>query len=82
MYGREIEVFIKASITYIIKLEFFIVFKAVYNRTMTSENVQAGFKGIGLVFFDPEVVISKLDIKLRTPTPIGPPLADADFWVF
>jgi hypothetical protein len=63
-YSREIEVFIKASITYITKLEFFIAFKAVYNRTMTPENVQAGFKGTGLVPFDPEAIISKLDIKL------------------
>jgi len=31
--------------------------------------------------FDPQAVISKLDVKLRTPTPTGPPLADADPWV-
>ena len=31
--------------------------------------------------FDPQAVISKLDIKLRTPTPTGPPLSEADSWV-
>ena len=31
--------------------------------------------------FDPEAIISKLDIKLRTPTPTGPPPTDANPWV-
>ena len=31
--------------------------------------------------FDPQAVISKLDVKLRTPTPTRPPSADADPWV-
>ena len=78
IYGREIEDFIKASITHITKLEFFHAFKAIYDRTMTPENIQAGFRGAGLVPFDPEAVISKLDIKLRTPTPTESPPADAD----
>ena len=78
MYGQELEVFIKASITHITKVEFFIAFKAAHERTMTVENAQAGFRGAGLVPYDPEVVISKLDIKLRTPTPTGPPLLEAD----
>ena len=64
IYGREIEVFVKASITYITKLEFFIAFKIAYNQTMTSENVQAGFKGTSLISFNLEAIISKFDIKL------------------
>jgi hypothetical protein len=31
--------------------------------------------------FDPEAVISKFDVRLRTPTPTGPPSTDADPWV-
>ena len=31
--------------------------------------------------FDPQVVLLKLDVKLRTPTPTGPPSANADPWV-
>jgi len=64
MYSQEIEDFIKASITYITKLKFFHTFKAAYNQTMTPNNVQAGFRDAGLVLFNPEAVISKLDIKL------------------
>ena len=48
---------------------------------MTKENIQGGFRGAGLIPFDPQAVISKLDVKLRTPTPTGLPLADADRWV-
>ena len=29
-----------------------------------------GFRGAGLVSFDPEAVISKLEVRLRTPTPL------------
>ena len=80
-YGRQIEDFIKAYINHITKVEFFIAFKAAYQQSITVQNAQAGFRGAGLIPFDPQAVISKLDIKLRTPTPTGPPSAEADPWV-
>jgi hypothetical protein len=40
---------------------------------MIESNNKGGFRGIGLVPFDPEAVISKLDIKLRTVILTGPP---------
>jgi hypothetical protein len=80
-YGRQIETFIKAHINHITKVEFFLAFKAAYLASMTAQNAQAGFRGAGLVPFDPQAVISKLDVKLRTPTPTRPPSADADPWV-
>jgi hypothetical protein len=48
---------------------------------MTESNNKGGFRGAGLVPFNPEVVLSKLDIKLQTPTPTGPPSSDNDPWV-
>ena len=48
---------------------------------MTKENILAGFCGAGLVLYDLESVISKLDVKLRTPTPTEPPSADTNPWV-
>ena len=80
MYGRELEAFIKAHINHITKTEFFIAFKAAHFNTMTAENVKAGFRGAGLVPYDPQAVLLQLDIKLRTPTPTGPPL-EANLWV-
>ena len=81
MYSRELEAFIKVHINHITKTEFFIAFKAAHLSTMTVENAQAGFRGAGLVPFDPHVVLSKLDVRLRTPTPTGTPLPEANLWV-
>ena len=80
MYGRELEDFIKAYINHITKTEFFIAFKAAHLKTMTANNIKAGFQGAGLVPYDPQAVLSKLDVKLRTPTPTGPP-PEASPWV-
>ncbi|KAG8349178.1 hypothetical protein FVEN_g13102 [Fusarium venenatum] len=37
---------------------------------MTESNIKGSFRGAGLAPFDPEVVISKLDVQLRTLTPV------------
>src|SRR6478736_7885679 len=37
---------------------------------MAERNIKAGFRGAGLVTLDPESVVSKLDVQLRTPTPV------------
>jgi hypothetical protein len=80
-YGRQIETFIKAHINHITKVEFFLAFTAAYKESMTAENCQAGFRGAGLVPFDPQAVLSKLDVKLRTPTPSRPSTANSNPWV-
>jgi DDE superfamily endonuclease/helix-turn-helix, Psq domain len=80
-YGRQIETFIKAHINHITKVEFFLAFTAAYKESMTVENCQAGFRGAGLVPFDPQAVLSKLDVKLRTPTPSRPSTANSIPWV-
>ena len=80
-YGHQIEDFIKAHINHITKVEFFIAFKAAYLQSMTIQNAKAGFRGAGLIPFDPQAVISKLDIKLRTPSPPSPPSTVAEPWV-
>jgi hypothetical protein len=81
MYGRQIETFIKAHINHITKVEFFLAFHTAYRQSITTQNAKAGFRGAGLVPFDPQAVISKLDVKLRTPTPPGLPSVDTDPWV-
>jgi hypothetical protein len=80
-YGRQIETFIKAHINHITKVEFFLAFTAAYKESMTTQNAQAGFRGAGLVPFDPQAVISKLDVKLQTPTPSRPSTATSLPWV-
>jgi hypothetical protein len=68
-YGQEIEHLIKCSITHISKTEFFPAFYNAHQVIMTKSNIQGGFKGAGLTPLDAKHVISKLDIRLRTPTP-------------
>ncbi len=64
LYSREFEDLIKAYINYIIKTEFFIVFKTVHFNTMIFKNIQAGFRGINLILYNLQTILLKLDIKL------------------
>jgi hypothetical protein len=81
MYDKELKDFIKAHINHIAKTEFLLAFKTTHVNTMTIQNIKAGFRGTGLVPHNPQAVLSKLDVKLQTPTPTGPPLPEADPWV-
>ena len=68
-YGRQAEDLMRNQITHITKLEFLPCFIRAYNAAITPSNIQGGFRGAGLVPFDPERVITALDIRLRTPSP-------------
>jgi hypothetical protein len=52
------------SINYISKLEFFCVFREVFFISITEKNIQSGFAGASLIPYDPDRVISKLNIQL------------------
>jgi hypothetical protein len=55
------------KITYITKTEFLPCFIAAQNVSITKSNILGGFRGAGLVPFNPDAVISMLDVRLRTP---------------
>ncbi|APA10757.1 hypothetical protein sscle_06g055270 [Sclerotinia sclerotiorum 1980 UF-70] len=78
-YSRQIENFIKAHITHITKTEFFQAFKAAYIEAISISNGKAGFRGARLIPFNPEIVLSKLDIRIRTPSNRSIS-ADPDIW--
>jgi hypothetical protein len=80
-YGREIEHLIRCSITHVSKTEFFPAFYAAFQATMTEENIRAAFRGAGLIPIDPESIVSKLDIQLRTPTPAEEEVDPSTPWV-
>jgi hypothetical protein len=69
-YGQEIERLIRCSITHVSKTKFFPAFYAAFQATMTERNIREGFRGAGIVPLDPEYIVSKLDVQLRTPTPV------------
>ncbi|KAF1927273.1 DDE-domain-containing protein [Didymella exigua CBS 183.55] len=66
-YSREIEALIRHHINHITKLEFLPAFKAAFDRAFTTANICSAFQGAGLVPLHPDVVLLKLDVKLRTP---------------
>jgi hypothetical protein len=80
-YGKQIEGMTRASITHITKEGFFPAFLAAHQAAITPENVRGGFRGAGLVSFDPEKVISQLDVRLKTPTPSNSRPGSAHTWV-
>jgi hypothetical protein len=63
---------------HITKLKFLPCFIAAFKDAITKSNIQGGFRGAGLAPLDAEAVISKLDVRLRTPTP---PTTDVAPWV-
>ncbi|KAF4490738.1 Pogo transposable element with ZNF domain [Colletotrichum fructicola Nara gc5] len=69
-YGDEINLFIRASINHITKSEFFIAFHQAHNKVFNEENIRSAFQGAGISPWDPDHVIKKLDVHLRTPTPL------------
>lgn len=71
-YGAQIQQMMKSYIHHVTKLEFLPAFKTAFYQAMTASNVQAGFRGAGLQPSNPDTVLSKLDIRLKTPTP--PPI--------
>ena len=58
-------------INYVSKFEFLCSFREAFFASLTEKNIRGGFVGAGLVPYDLERVLSKLDIKLRTPTPLN-----------
>ncbi|OHW95371.1 transposase, partial [Colletotrichum incanum] len=69
-YSKEIKKIIRIQISYITKDNFFPVFKAAFFTLIGENNVRAGFRQAGLIPFNPKVVISRLDFKPKTLTPL------------
>jgi hypothetical protein len=71
-YKKEVGALANSYINYIDKLAFLAAFTTVYQGAFSSENIKAGFCATGLVPLDPGVVVSKLEIKPRTPSLLLP----------
>jgi hypothetical protein len=70
---KEVGALANCHINRIDKKAFLAAFLTVYKDVFSSSNIRSGFRATGLVPIDPEVVISKLEIKPHTPTPPPPP---------
>jgi hypothetical protein len=66
---KEIRALALDQIGRIDKKAFIATFAKVFEQAFSKANITAGFRATGLVPNDPLVVLSKLDVKVRTPTP-------------
>jgi hypothetical protein len=80
-YGKQIENMMRANITHITKEAFLSAFYKAYQAAMTKQNIQGGFRGAGIVPFNPERVISELDVRPKTPTPQHSRPGSAHTWI-
>jgi hypothetical protein len=76
-YGRQIETFVRNRLNHITKLEFLSAFKEAFKAAFTEQNIKSGFRATGLVPYEPQNVLSHLNLHLRTPTP---PIVERDNW--
>ena len=65
-YNKKIEQMMCMQIMYIIKNNFFFVFKCVFYVIISLKNIQASFRVIGFVLYNLEKMISGLDFKFCT----------------
>ena len=54
----------RSYINYITKLEFLLAFKAAFNALIIKNNIYVGFYSAGLVLYNPNAIILKLNIRL------------------
>ena len=65
-YGDAVSGLARNRTHYISKETFLLAFKAAFEQSITKENIQASFRGAGLVPHDPQAVLSKLDVVVQT----------------
>jgi len=70
LYSKQIENLVQLCINYITKLEFLPVFHKAFQAAFTEQNIKSRFRATGLVLYNPENILSYLDLKLQTPTPL------------
>lgn len=81
LYGRQVEDLMRAGVSHINKSDFLPAYFTARIEALTPNTVRSGFAATGLVPYEPERVLSKLNTQLRTPTPPLPPTAEQAPWV-
>ena len=76
-YKKEIKSLADSHITHVDKKAFLATFQPVYNKAISKSNILSSFRATGLVPLNPEAVLSRLEVKPRTPTP---PLPGPTAW--
>jgi hypothetical protein len=59
------------DINHIDKNEFLTIYTRVRTAALSERNIKSAFRATGLVPYDPEQVLSRLNTQMKTPTPFG-----------
>lgn len=70
-YGQKVEKQMGLGINHIDKEEFLTLYPAAQMQALSENNIKSGFRAAGLVPYDPEQVLSRLNTTMHTPTPPG-----------
>jgi hypothetical protein len=81
MYGRRVENCMRLGINHIDKMEFLPIYRQARVESLTENNIRNGFAATGLVPYDPDRVLSRLHVQIRTPTPPTLPQDLSTQWV-
>jgi hypothetical protein len=68
-YSDRISLLAHSYIYYINKETFLLALKVAFKKTFIWDNICAGFQGAGLVLFNLDAMLLKLDVQLRMLTP-------------
>jgi hypothetical protein len=73
-YGRLVEHKMSLGINHIDKLDFLTLYQQARAQSLSEANIKSGFRGTGLVPYDPSAILSLLPAVHRTPSPLMHPL--------
>jgi hypothetical protein len=79
-YGKQIEGLMRGGQTHIMKEDFFPAFQVAFQESFTAQNVQGGFRGAGIMPFDPQRVLDTLSLCPTTLTPQNSRPSTAKTW--
>ena len=84
LYGRQIEGYMRNGLNHIDKADFLEAYYTAHIQSISLANIQSSFAATGLVPYDPERVLLKLNSQFKTPTPPSTSYANTPIqpWTF
>lgn len=80
-YGQHVQKSMVLGINHIDKDEFLTIYSSICTAALSERNIQSGFRATGLVPYDPEQVLSRLNTQMCRPTPPGTSHSSQSSWV-
>jgi len=69
LYGQQVQNLMRNGVSHIDKSDFLEAYHNARTETMSQSNIAVSFAATGVLPYDPERVLAKLNTQLRTPTP-------------